>query len=115
MTLYHAFESFLVPLIVLACAISVGARYLPRTRERVKAGMVGMLGGAQAPGWRGWMARRLSPSAAAGCATGCDTNSGCGTCGSNTASHSTASTTAGSAAGSDNGKNEQVIRFVRRS
>ncbi|NYI02175.1 DUF6587 family protein [Cupriavidus plantarum] len=106
MTLYHAFETLVVPLIVLACALSVAARYLPRTRERVKASLAGMLGGAMAPGWRGWIARRLSPAAAAGCATGCDTNSGCGTCGSNTS--------ASAPPPSATGGNEQVIRFMRR-
>ncbi|WP_340521261.1 DUF6587 family protein, partial [Cupriavidus necator] len=39
MTLYHAIETLLVPLIVLACAVSVIARYAPRTRERVKAAL----------------------------------------------------------------------------
>lgn len=105
MSLYRAFESLLVPLIVIACAVSVAARYMPGTRERVKAGTVAMLGGALAPGWRGWIARRLSPSAAAGCATGCDTNSGCGTCGSNTS---------GSPGNTTGTSDEQIIRFVRR-
>lgn len=105
MTLYHVFETLLVPLIVIACALSVASRYLPRTRERVKAGLAGMLGGAMAPGWRGWLARRLSPTAAAGCASGCDTGSGCSTCGSNTSS---------SAGPSSSGSDEQVIRFMRR-
>ncbi len=108
MTLYHAFESLLVPLIVVACAVHVAARYMPRTRERVKAGLAASLGGASAQGWRGWLARRMTPrEAAAGCATGCDTNSGCSTCESNT-SASTGNPGTGSA-------NEQVITFVRKS
>jgi len=108
MTLYHAFESLLVPLIVVACAVHVTGRYMPQTRERVKAGLAASLGGTSAQGWRGWVARRLAPRvAAAGCATGCDTNSGCGTCESNT-SASTGKSGAGAV-------NEQVIRFVRKS
>ena len=106
MTLYHALETLLVPLIVLACAVHVAGRYMPRTRERVKASLATMLGGASAGGWRGWLARHLAPSQAAGCASGCETNSGCGTCGSNT-----------SAPTGTDGKqdNEQVIHFVRKS
>jgi len=107
MTLYHAFESLLVPLIVVVCAVHVAGRYMPRTRERVKAGLAASLGGASAQGWRGWVARRLAPRAAAGCATGCDTNSGCSTCGSNTSVSTGSSGTAPA--------NEQVIRFVRKS
>lgn len=107
MTLYHAFETLIVPLIVLACAIHVAGRYMPRTRERIKASLAATLGGASAPGWRGWLARRLSPTQAAGCASGCETNSGCGTCGSNTSS----------GAGSPDSKtsDEQIIRFVRKT
>ncbi|EYS91560.1 membrane protein, partial [Cupriavidus sp. SK-4] len=48
MTLYHAIETLLVPLIVLACAVSVIARYAPRTRERVKAALAARLGGSAA-------------------------------------------------------------------
>lgn len=106
MTLYHALETLLVPLIVLACAVHVAGRYMPRTRERVKASLAAMLGGASASGWRGWLAQRLAPSQAAGCASGCETNSGCGTCGSNTSAPT----------GTDSKQdNEQVIRFVRKS
>ena len=32
MTLYHAIETLLVPLIVLACTVSVVARYAPITK-----------------------------------------------------------------------------------
>ena len=106
MTLYQAFETLVVPLIVLACAVHVVGRYMPRTRERVKASLAAGLGGASASGWRGWIARRLAPREAAGCATGCDTNSGCSTCGSNT---STKSTESGGAS------NEHIVRFVRKS
>ncbi|GJG94583.1 DUF6587 family protein [Cupriavidus pauculus] len=106
MTLYHAFETLIVPLIVLACAVHVAGRYMPRTRERVKARLATMLGGASATGWRGWLARHLAPTQAAGCATGCDTNSGCGTCGSNTS---------GSGDSGSGDRNEQIIRFVRKS
>ncbi|CAG9182163.1 DUF6587 family protein [Cupriavidus pampae] len=113
MTLYHAFETLLVPLIVIACALSVASRYLPRTRERVKASLATMLGGAMATGWRGWIARRLSPTAAAGCATGCDTNSGCGSCGSNTSSNGSSSASSNTVP-SSGGNDEQVIRFMRR-
>ncbi|SDP77137.1 hypothetical protein SAMN04488595_12161 [Ralstonia sp. 25mfcol4.1] len=111
MTLYHAFETLIVPLIVLGCAIHVAGRYMPRTRERAKARLAAMLGGVAARGWRGWLARRLAPTQAAGCASGCDTNSGCGTCGSNTSGAGSGGT--GSAA--SGGSNEQVIRFVRKS
>lgn len=104
MTLYHAFETLLVPLIVLACAVHVLSRYMPRTRERLKASVATSLGGASAAGWRGWLARRLAPAQAAGCASGCDTNSGCGSCDSNT-SPSTGQTTS---------NQEQIIRFVRK-
>ncbi|RZT31884.1 DUF6587 family protein [Cupriavidus agavae] len=107
MTLYHAFETIVVPLIVLACAVHVAGRYMPRTRERAKASLAATLGGAAAPGWRGWLARRLSPTQAAGCATGCDTNSGCSSCGSNTSGSS-----GGSGSRADD---EQVIRFVRKT
>lgn len=100
MTLYHAFEILVVALIVTACAVHVTGRYMPRTRERVKATLAVRLGGAAATGWRGW----LAPQAAAGCASGCETNSGCGTCGSNT-----------SPAASAPPDNEQIIRFVRKS
>lgn len=101
MSLYHAFETLLVPLIVLACAVSVVARYAPRTRERIKSALAGQLGGASATGWRGRVVHWLAPRAAAGCASGCETDSGCGTCGSNTAAN--------------HGKNEQVIHLVRKS
>ncbi len=106
MTLYHAFEMLVVPLIVVACALHVAGRYMPRTRERVKASLAAWLGGASASGWRGGLARRLAPREAAGCATGCDTNTGCGTCGSNTS--------AGPAESGDPG-NEHIVRFVRKS
>lgn len=110
MTLYHAFETLIVPLVVLGCAVHVAGRYMPRTRERVKAGLAGMLGGASASGWRGWLARRLAPSQAAGCASGCDTGSGCGSCDSNTSGSGTSG-----GAGTTGGSNEQIIRFVRKS
>jgi len=84
MSLYHAFESLLVPLIVLACALSVAARYAPRTRERVKAALAVRLGGSGATGWRARLVARLAPQAAAGCASGCDSG-GCNTCASSTA------------------------------
>ena len=107
MTLYHAFESLVVPLIVVACAVHVAGRYMPSTRERVQAGLAAALGGASAQGWRGGLARRMAPREAAGCATGCDTSSGCSTCESNTSA---------SAGNSGTGPaNEQVIRFVRKS
>ncbi|EKZ98569.1 transmembrane protein, partial [Cupriavidus sp. HMR-1] len=53
MTLYQAFETLVVPLIVLACALHVVGRYMPRTRERLKASLAAGLGGASASGWRG--------------------------------------------------------------
>ena len=112
MTLYHAFETLIVPLIVLACAVHVAGRYMPRTRERVKASLAAMLGGTSANGLRGWLARRLAPTQAAGCASGCDTNSGCGTCDSNT---SNTSGTSGAGSTGSGGSNEQVIHFVRKS
>ena len=46
MTLYHAFEILVVALIVAACAVHVTGRYMPRTRERVKASLAVRLGGA---------------------------------------------------------------------
>lgn len=104
MSLYHAIETLLVPLIVLACAVSVLARYAPRTRERVKAALAARLGGAAATGLRGRLVRWLAPQAAAGCASGCD-DGGCNTCGSNTANTSEAQP--GKPA-------EQVVRFVRK-
>ncbi|MFS8974210.1 DUF6587 family protein [Cupriavidus necator] len=104
MSLYHAIETLLVPLIVLACAVSVLARYAPRTRERVKAALAARLGGAAATGLRGRLVRWLAPQAAAGCASGCD-DGGCNTCGSNTANTSEAQP--GKPAG-------QVVRFVRK-
>jgi hypothetical protein len=105
MTLYHAIETLLVPLIVLACAVSVLARYAPRTRERVKAALAARLGGA-ATGWRGRLVRWLAPQAAAGCASGCD-DGGCNTCGSNTANATNTS-------GGQEQPAEQVVRFVRK-
>ncbi|WP_439669566.1 Transmembrane protein [Cupriavidus necator] len=102
MTLYHAIETLLVPLIVLACAVSVIARYAPRTRERVKAALAARLGGGGATGWRARLVRWLAPKAAAGCASGCD-DGGCNTCGSNTA---------GTTSGTQDKPAEQVIRFV---
>ncbi|WP_354684635.1 DUF6587 family protein [Cupriavidus necator] len=104
MTLYHAIETLLVPLIVLACAMSVAARYAPRTRERVKAALAARLGGAAATGWRARLVRWLAPQTAAGCASGCD-DGGCNTCGSNTAN------TAGA---KPDQPSEQVVRFVRK-
>ena len=104
MRLYHAFETLLVPLIVLGCAVHVVARYMPRTRERVKANLAAALGGVSAKGWRAWLVQRLAPTQAAGCASGCDTNSGCGSCGSNT-SGPTGATAA---------SHEQIIRFSRK-
>lgn len=83
MSLYHIVESVLVPLIVLACALSVAARYMPRTRERAKAALARTLGGAQARGWRARLVARLAPQAASGCASGCDSG-GCNSCDSNT-------------------------------
>ncbi|WP_439686908.1 Transmembrane protein [Cupriavidus oxalaticus] len=103
MTLYHAIETLLVPLIVLACAVSVVARYAPRTRERVKATLASRLGGGAARGWRGRLVRWLAPQAASGCASGCD-DGGCNTCGSNTAN----------AADAQQRPAEQVVRFVRK-
>lgn len=103
MSLYHAVETLLVPLIVLACTISVLARYAPRTRERIKAGLAARLGGTDATGLRQRAAAWLAPQAAAGCASGCDSG-GCNTCGSSTAgSTQPAPVTQAS---------EQVIRFV---
>ncbi|MDQ0143494.1 DUF6587 family protein [Cupriavidus necator] len=104
MTLYHAIETLLVPLIVLACAVSVLARYAPRTRERIKAALAARLGGAAATGWRGRLARWLAPQAAAGCASGCD-DGGCNTCGANAANNTS---------GSQDKPAEQVVRFVRK-
>ena len=66
MTLYQAFETLVVPLIVLACALHVVGRYMPRTRERVKASLAAGLGGASAGAplpvtmcWMGSVAIRL--------------------------------------------------------
>ncbi|KWR91959.1 DUF6587 family protein [Cupriavidus sp. IDO] len=108
MTVYHAIETLLVPLIVLACAISVAARYAPRTRERIKAALAARLGGTSASGWRARAVRWLAPQAAAGCASGCD-DGGCNTCGSNTAN----------AANAANGQapsrpTEHVVQLVRK-
>ena len=108
MTLYHAFETLIVPLIVLACALHVVGRYMPRTRERVKASLTVALGGPSVSGWRGWLVRKLAPSQIAGCATGCDTSSGCSTCES-----STSGSTGGDTGSGD--RSEQIIRFVRKS
>ncbi|MDF3838934.1 hypothetical protein P3W85_39265 [Cupriavidus basilensis] len=105
MSLYHAFEALLVPLIVLACAVSVAARYAPRTRERLKAGLAARLGGGAATGWRQRAVAWLAPQAAAGCASGCDSG-GCNTCGSSTTD--AAQPAPGARAG------EQVIRFVAK-
>ncbi|MGO4332495.1 DUF6587 family protein, partial [Cupriavidus sp. M-11] len=52
MSLYHAVETLLVPLIVLVCAVSVLSRYAPRTRERLKAWLAMQLGATAATGWR---------------------------------------------------------------
>lgn len=102
MSLYHVVESVLVPLIVLACALSVASRYMPRTRERVKAALASRLGGARARGWRARLVARLAPQAvASGCATGCDSG-GCNSCDSNT------STNAAPAS------REKPIRIVRK-
>ena len=103
MSFYHAIESLLVPLIVLACAVSVAARYAPRTRERLKAGLAARLGGPSATGWRARLVRWLAPQAAAGCASGCD-DGGCNTCASNTAPSE----------GTQDKPAEQVIRLVRK-
>lgn len=106
MSFYQAFEALLVPLIVLICAISVAARYMPRTRERVKAGLAARLGGSQARGWRARLVNRLAPAQAAGCATGCDSG-GCNTCGSATGD-------ASGQPGAGEPPREQTIQFVRR-
>jgi len=103
MSLYHAIENLLVPLIVLACAVSVAARYAPRTRERFKASLAARLGGTAATGWRRRMVRWLAPQAAAGCASGCD-DGGCNTCASNTSSPQAP----------QDKPAEQVIRLVRK-
>ncbi|WP_020206088.1 DUF6587 family protein [Cupriavidus sp. WS] len=103
MSLYHAFETLLVPLIVLVCAVSVLSRYAPRSRERFKAWLAARLGGAAATGWRLRAVAWLAPQAVAGCASGCDSG-GCNTCGS--------STTEGQPA--ESARNEQVIRFVAK-
>lgn len=105
MNLYHAAETLLVPLIVLVCALSVLARYAPRTRERVKAWLAASLGGSAANGWRQRAVAWLAPQAAAGCASGCDSG-GCNTCDSSTAQgeHPAPGKQAG----------EQVIRFVAK-
>ncbi|WP_454724350.1 MULTISPECIES: DUF6587 family protein [Cupriavidus] len=104
MNLYHAFETLLVPLIVLICAVSVLSRYAPRTRERCKAWLAARLGGAAATGWRARAAAWLAPqAAAAGCASGCDSG-GCNTCGSSSADGQPA----------EPARNEQVIRFVAK-
>lgn len=100
MSLYHLVESVLVPLIVAACALSVAARYMPRTRERTKAAVARALGGAQASGWRARVVARLAPQAASGCASGCDSG-GCNSCDSNTANPSGA-------------VDEKPIRIVRK-
>ena len=83
MSLYHATETLLVPLIVLGCATSAASRYMPRTRERIKSALAARLGGMSANGWRARVVVRLAPTAAAGCASGCDSG-GCNTCASNT-------------------------------
>ncbi|WP_454765706.1 DUF6587 family protein [Cupriavidus campinensis] len=106
MTLYHAFEILVVALIVAACAVHATSRYMPRTRERVKAALAARLGGVSATGWHGWLARRLAPQAAAGCATGCDTSSGCGTCGANSVG--------GPANGTAGPPDEHIVRLVRK-
>ncbi|MHA7684347.1 DUF6587 family protein [Cupriavidus sp. PET2-C1] len=105
MSLYHAFETLLVPLIVLACTLSVLARYAPRTRERIKSGLAARLGGTAATGWRQRAVAWLAPQAAAGCASGCDSG-GCNTCGSST-TDSVQQVPAQQAG-------EQVIRFVAK-
>lgn len=110
MGLYHAFETLLVPLIVVACALSVAARYMPRTRERFKAALAARLGGTAATGWRRSFVVRLAPQAAAGCASGCDSG-GCNTCGSNEGETTSANAT--DAAGNKTPV-EQPIRFVRK-
>ncbi|MBY4896924.1 DUF6587 family protein [Cupriavidus sp. AU9028] len=107
MSLYQAFEALLVPAIVLVCAISVAARYMPRTRERIKAGLAARLGGGNAQGWRAALVRRLAPAQVAGCASGCDSG-GCNTCGSATGASAAAGGTR------DQPPQEQTIRFVRR-
>lgn len=99
MSLYQLAETLLVPLIVIACAISVAARYMPRTRERIKASLAGALGGGTATGWKGRMVAWLAPKGAAGCASGCDSG-GCNTCGS--------SETAGRQ------PTEQTVKWVRK-
>jgi hypothetical protein len=94
-----------VPLIVLACALSVAARYMPRTRERAKAALAASLGGAQARGWRARLVARLAPQApAAGCASGCDSG-GCNSCDSNTS---------GNASSPAPAAQEKPIRIVRK-
>lgn len=106
MSLYHALETVIVPLVVLGCAVSVASRYAPRTRERVKAALAASLGGAAATGWRAALVRRLAPTMAQGCASGCD-DGGCGTCESNTAG-------AAGASGAPAVPKEQVVRVVRK-
>lgn len=100
MSLYQLAESLLVPLIVIACAVSVAARYMPRTRERIKAALAGALGGSGAHGWKARAVAWLAPKGAAGCASGCDSG-GCNTCGSNE--------TAGQAK-----PTEQTVKWVRK-
>ncbi|MDW3681254.1 hypothetical protein RA280_05755 [Cupriavidus sp. CV2] len=105
MSLYHAVETLLVPLIVLGCTISVLARYAPRTRERIKGGLAARLGGTAATGWRRRAVAWLAPQAAAGCASGCDSG-GCNTCGS--------ATTGSAQQAPVEQASEQVIRFVAK-
>ncbi|KJK20872.1 membrane protein [Burkholderiaceae bacterium 16] len=105
MNFYHAVETLLVPLIVLVCALSVLARYAPRTRELVKAWLAASLGGSAATGWRQRAVAWLAPQAAAGCASGCDSGGG-NTCDSSTAQGEQPAP--GKQAG------EQVIRFVAK-
>ena len=109
MTAYSTFESLVVGLVVLACALGAFRRMMPKTHARLKqhAGTWMTQGGH--PAWmqsvgQKWSARKVD---AGGCGSGCGTCDSCGT------SSSDVSSTLPSAR-ADHGARVHPVKLVKR-
>ncbi|GGX36762.1 hypothetical protein GCM10007242_50400 [Pigmentiphaga litoralis] len=81
MTAYSTFESLIVGLVVLACALGAFRRMMPKTHARLKQRAGDWMARGGHPAWmqsvgHRWAARKVD---AGGCGSGCGTCDNCGT------------------------------------
>ena len=81
MTAYSTFESLVVGLVVLACALGAFRRMMPKTHARLKQRAGSWMTKDGHPAWmqsvgQKWSARKVD---AGGCGSGCGTCDSCGT------------------------------------